>query len=157
MGYYIRLIESTVFIPNENLEEAYQCMCRLNDSHDHLKTGGGWSEGKQIQRWFAWMNENYPEKCKDAVAVLEELGFEVDATPEGILITEFDRKVGSEDLFFRAITHLIKDDTYITWLGEDGEKWAWVFLGGKMLIMTPMPPATTALEFMPDFTQKELS
>lgn len=74
------------------------------------------------------MDENYPETCANAQEILTELGFETEFDEAGnLLITEYDSKEGQEDLFFQSIAHLIPSESYMLWIGEDGEKYAWIF------------------------------
>ena len=47
MGYYVRIIKSTAFVPAENLDRVYDIMCSLNETHDHEKRGRSWSSTKK--------------------------------------------------------------------------------------------------------------
>jgi hypothetical protein len=67
MGYYVRIVNSTARIPAANLDRAYQRMCALNHTHDHVKRGGSWGGGKQTAKWFSWMDADYPATCADAL------------------------------------------------------------------------------------------
>ena len=137
MGYYVEIIKSDAYIPKANLKSAYDKMCALNVTHDNEKRGGSWSNGKQDQKWFSWMDANYPETCKDAKEVLEQLGFECDIDAEGNLhIHNYDSKTGQEDLFLEAI----KYDTCgtIEWVGEEHERWTTEFLGDSVIEAQPV-------------------
>jgi hypothetical protein len=132
MGYYVRIVESTAVIPAENLNRAYEKMCDLNVTHDHIKRGGSWSGGKQTAKWFSWMDANYPETCKDAKEVLEELGFNTEYNQKGdLLITEYDSKTGQEELFLEAISNEAFGE--IRWVGEDGYQYSTVFAGSSII------------------------
>jgi len=150
MGYYVKLHDSTVVIPKENLEEAYECMCRLNTTHHDVKRGGSWDQGKLVEKWFSWMDENYPETCLNFLEIIEALGFNYEGMSNGdIKIVFYDSKTGQEDIFFRSIAHLFKDEeSCMFWIGEDGDRWIWLFSGGKMFIVTQKDTK----EFMPDFS-----
>ena len=136
MGYYVRIKSSTARIPAENLQRAYDKMCALNVTHDSKKRGGSWSGGKQDAKWFSWMDANYPETCKDAKAVLEQLGFDCSYDKNGDLLIEgYDNKMGQEDLFLASIgTETIGT---INWFGEDGETWTTDFLGDLVIDAQP--------------------
>lgn len=133
MGYYVQAVSSTAFIPKANLQRAYEKMCALNVTHDHEKNGGSWSAGgKQDGKWFSWMDANYPETCKDAQAVLEQLGFECEYNEFGDLcFGDYDSKTGQEDLFMKAIEN--EATGMITWRGEEGEVWVTKFHGGVVV------------------------
>lgn len=126
MGYFVAITDSDAFIPAEKLETAYQKMCALNTTHDDQKRGGRWNGGECIQKWFSWMDANYPETCKDAKDIFEQMGVSTEYDAGGNLkITGYDNKTGQEQLFLDAI----KDDLVgsISWQGENGEKWKQLF------------------------------
>ena len=127
MGYFVEIEGSTAVIPAANLERAYEKMCALNTTHDHKKTGGNNHGG----RWFAWMDANYPDTCKDAQDVLEALGFYTHYENGNLHIDGYDNKTGQEDLFL----HSIADDVTgkIEWRGEDGERWTTLFYGDYVI------------------------
>ncbi len=133
MGYNVYIQAADFTIPAENLDAAYKAMCDLN-ARDDLKTGGSWSGGQQTARWFAWMDENYPETCKDAVAIFDALGFDnTYLTEDGSLeLGEYDSKMGSEEHFLQAVAPFVKAGSYIEWRGEDGEAWKQEFDGKGM-------------------------
>lgn len=128
MGYNIQIDRSTAVIPAANLKRCWEKMCALNVTHDHVKRGGSWSGGRQQDRWFSWMDANYPQTCPTAQAILEQLGFYTEVADNGDLhITGYDSKMGQEDLFLEAI---INEATgVIHWHGEDGENWVTEFKG----------------------------
>ncbi len=131
MGYYVEIEKSTAVIPAANLERAYQKMCALNTTHDHIKRGGCFGGGVQKAKWFSWMDANYPDTCKDAQAVLEALGFYTHYENGDLHIDGYDNKTGQEDLFL----HSIQDDASgkIEWRGEDGERWTTLFSGDSVI------------------------
>jgi hypothetical protein len=129
MGYYVRAECQSFRLKKEHFEEAHRLMCALNKLPDENKRGGG--GGK---RWFSWMPENYDETCLNLADILDCLGFhpQFDELSGDIIDLEYDSKIGQEELFFRAIGHLVDDKSVIYWDGEDGAKWRWVFNGEKM-------------------------
>ena len=132
MGYNIRIIKSTARIPAVNLQRAYEKMCALNVTHHHQKCGGTWDGRKRTASWFSWMDENYPETCRDAKAVLEQLGFDCSFDTNGDLLLEhYDNKEGQEKLFMEAISTETLGE--ISWLGEDGETWQTTFRGNSVV------------------------
>lgn len=128
MGYYINIEDSTFEIPADKLDDAYKAMCKLNESNEG-KRGGSWPKpdpepsGPHDGVWFAWMPWNYPEVCKDAQAIFEELGFytHLDEEDGSLHIDGYDNKAGNEDLFLEAVSRFATG--YITWRGEEGEQW----------------------------------
>lgn len=137
MGYYVAITDSTARIPQANLKRAYDKMCALNVTHDSKKLGGSWAGGSQTSRHFSWMDENYPETCGDARAILEQLGFDCDYNDAGdLLIMGYDSKTGQEDLFLKAIE--MDAVGMIDWRGEEGETWTTRFLADTV-IEAPKP------------------
>lgn len=142
MGYYVTLKQSTVSIPKSKEKEALAALHALNETHDHLKTGGSYGPKESDRRkWFAWMPENLKE-----LTTLEEflscVGFEVayNSPKDQYNITGYDSKTGAEKLFIWALTPFIQktDATDLApasmeWQGEDGSQWLWTFQDGKMI------------------------
>lgn len=136
MGYFVEIVESSYYIPAENIEEVYRRFVNLNDN-DLIKRGGGghnsWDVGIYDNRpaglnfhpakWFSWMGADYPSECKDAGEVLIALGFEImtGEDGEGIFITGYDNKTGQEDIFLDSIFDLSRG--VIKWRGEDDKVW----------------------------------
>jgi hypothetical protein len=126
MGYYVKVIKSTAFIPAAKLQTAFEKMCALNTTHHDAKQGGSWSKGQQVARWFSWMDADYPSVCADAQAILEMLGFETEYRTNGDLeLLAYDSKSGQEDLFLDAIKHELCGELH--WMGEEGESWTQKF------------------------------
>jgi hypothetical protein len=141
MGYYVTLKSSSVSIPKSKEQEALAALHALNETHDHLKTGGAWGGGIKERRWFAWMPENLKEltTLKD---FLECVGFEVvyNSPQDQYNIIGYESKTGAEQIFIWALTPFIRrtDVTDLApanmeWQGEDGSQWVWIFQDGKMI------------------------
>jgi hypothetical protein len=132
MGYYVTLENVDFTIPADKVADAFEAMKALN-SRDDLKTGGSWQGGKQTERWFAWMDADYDKTCKDAKAILDMLGFEVEVADDGGLsLVGYDSKTGSEEHFVRTLAPFVKEGSYMEWRGEEGDRWRWVILNGQM-------------------------
>jgi hypothetical protein len=137
MGYHVRIVNSTLSIPDAVKSQVYAIWCDLNKPHnDHLKSGGGWSGGGKTQHWYSWMDEHYDQTCLTVEDILDQLGFEhVPNSEGGIDIVGYDSKTGQEDLFFQRVVHLLTGK--IRWQGEDGGQWTWLFDGqGQCLRIT---------------------
>lgn len=132
MGYEINITDANFTIPAKNLDAAYQEMCALNQ-HDDLKHGGSSTGAK----WFPWMDQNYPETCKNAQDILEQLGFHTETQMDGSLsLVSYDSKVGQEDLFLDVIAPFVANGSYIEWKGEDGDRWRHEIDGGRLIQKT---------------------
>lgn len=144
MGYYVNISECSIFIKKENFELCYEAMCALNNNNS-IKNGGAYGvdiqyvEGNEWDKnkWFSWMDWNYPETCKTFVDILDALGFEYTLDKEGNLVwLTYSSKIGQEDLFFKAIAPLVNKGSYINWMGEDNLMWQWYFDGKELIEKT---------------------
>jgi len=137
MGYYIFLEQSTAVLPKGNQAEAYKRMCALND-HDENKNGGSFGPDGE-EKWFSWMDANYPDTCADAKAILMDLGFWFDENEDGdLLFTEYDSKMGQESEFLRCIGDLLRGE--MVWRGEEQDLFRYTF-GAKMRVYEPVKRA----------------
>lgn len=145
MGYYVTILESTFQIPAENLDAAYEAMCRLNYTVPNAEKRGGSYSSDEISKnnapefgpykaaWFSWMDWNYHETCKSAEEILYKLGFFFSYDDEGNLhIDGYDSKTGQEDLFLKSICSLATG--YIVWKGEDDAIWGETYDGNEVIV-----------------------
>lgn len=133
MGYSAEIGDVDFVIPFENLTEAHRAMCAINEpnkvANAEKKLKGGWFSPAH----FAWMDEDYDEKLTNAKEILDELGFATKYDFDGLRILSYEaEKIGDEDEFLEAIAKLVKEDSYIEWIGEDGERWLLEFNGEEM-------------------------
>jgi hypothetical protein len=133
MGYYVSIEQGTLRIPVEHLDRVYAAMCELNNLPNETKNGGMWTGGQQEDAWFSWMPANYPSVLHTAEEILDQLGFQDLFTDQGDLIVHsYDSKIGQERLFIASIAPWIKPDSVLYWVGEDGQRWRWTFVGGVL-------------------------
>ena len=141
MGYHIQIEKANLVIKAEVQKQVLAIWKDLNSpKYDNQKRGGG--DGK---KWYSWMSEDYDKKCSTIDDVLEELRFDIQRMPNNdVKIVGFESKMGQEDVFFKAISHLIEPEQYLLWKGEDGSPFAWSFDGKKILNVDPdkLPPST---------------
>lgn len=144
MGYYATGTGSVV-VPAENVDAAYDALVELNRRED-LKTGGrsgvldekpadSASLAASPNKWFAWMAWNYDELLTSAVEIIRDLGFEVEEfSDDGFEVRSYDSKVGAEEHFMKALAPFVQEGSEMTWTGEWGEKWRWIFADGEMQV-----------------------
>lgn len=132
MGDYVQTQSIDFTIPATNLPSAYAAMCLLNTTHDDDKGGGSWGPNGKTEKWFSWMDANYPETCPDAEAIFTALGFEVEVADNGDLtLLGYDSKIGQENLFIDAAGKFANDGWEIVWEGEDDLIWQQTSAGTK--------------------------
>lgn len=130
MGYYVKTIDSDIFLDKVHFDAAYKKLCELND-YDELKRGGSFGgntdqnpEDKYNRsKWFSWMDYNYPETCPDMQSVLNQAGFNCAYDENGNLIDLVydENKTGNEDYFLCALAPFMKDGSFITFKGEEDD------------------------------------
>lgn len=141
MGYYVQSIDNDFFLDKKYFDDVYNKMCELNDYHD-LKRGGSFGsntdpiEGERYPRnkWFSWMDYNYPETCDDLFEILTRVGFEWAIDDDGNMynLRYAYEKTGSEDYFLTCFAPFVRDGSFIEFQGEDYDHWKYVFENGKM-------------------------
>jgi len=142
MGYYISTEEVDFYMSKRHFPSAYKDMCLLN-KYDKLKSGGRFGPDVKSSRpagldyhpekWFSWMDADYPAKLKTATEILQSLGFDLSFDEYGNIINlHYDDKTGQQDLFLGVIAPYVRDNSYIVWRGEDGHVWKNVFDNGEM-------------------------
>lgn len=142
MGYYVSTADVEIFLDKKYFEDVYKKMCELNDYHD-LKRGGSFGgnndsiEGDRYPRdkWFSWMEYNYPEIYSDLLSLLRVIGFDSDLDKDGNLIgLSYSDKTGNEDYFLQCFAGYVQDGNYIEFKGEEDSDWyRFLFKDGKMI------------------------
>lgn len=139
MGTYTRIADQNFFLPRDKFEEAYKAVCELNNRND-LKTGGrhpkleGYEDNvPRPDYWFAWVDWNYHETCKNLIEVLKEFGFETTQNENGDIIQlDYDSKIGNEFELFKVLAPFIKEASFISWVAEE-YGYTWYFENGQLL------------------------
>ncbi len=133
MGYYIRSTICQFHIPKENFESALSALRELMDQ-DEGKSGRGWSGGQEIfPRHFAFCNLAVPSQWKTLAQAMEELRWETTEDETGITSIRFRReKKGDDHTILHALAPFVQDGSFIAMLGEEGYRWRWTFLNGKL-------------------------
>lgn len=142
MGYYIGTEDVEIFLDKKYFDDVYKKMCELNDFHE-LKRGGSFGantdevEGDRYPRnkWFSWMEYNYPEIYSDMNSILVALGFDIEYDKDGNLVgLGYWDKSGNEDYFFSCFAGFVKDGSFINMKGEETDDYyRYIFKDGKMI------------------------
>lgn len=141
MGYYVYTTDVDIFLDKNKFEDVYKKMCELND-YDDLKRGGSYGGNDEVtnerynkNKWFSWMDYNYPETCKNMEEVLTQVGFQMEFDDEGNLINlMYDyNKTGNEEYFLMCLAGYVKDGSYISFKGEeDDHYYRFIFENNRM-------------------------
>lgn len=152
MGYYVNIIDSNIFIDKKHFKTIYDKMCELNN-HDELKRGGSYGgnndkqEGDKYSRnkWFSWMDWNYPETCSNLQEILMQIGFEVRYDDYGNIVSMgYENKTGNEEYFLACFAGFVPDGNYIEFLGEEpNDYYRFYYADGKCFFQK----AVTTIEY----------
>ena len=119
MGYYATMRDTNFRIPTDKLTEADAYVNKLVEENPH------------IHQYHFW---RYVGGVEEA---LSDLGFETNTDAEhGLTIIGFSNKWREQDDFLDLIKSFVAADTYIDFVGEDGEMWRWTPTGTKSAIIT---------------------
>lgn len=142
MGYYVNTEDVNILIKKEDFDAVYKIMCELND-HDELKRGGSYGGNNDQQpgdrysrnKWFSWMDWNYPETCSNLQEVLNQVGFEVSYNDNGdINRLSYSNKTGNEDYFLACLSGYTPDGSYIEFNGEESNDYfRYLYVDGKCI------------------------
>lgn len=121
MGYSISVIDTQFRIQKEYLPDVLQDL-----KGAAVKLGEG-------QCW-GWCDMTALREAKTLregmLACRWDLEFDDLGNVNGILFE--GEKLGDEEQIFDAIATLVLDGNFIELMGEDGERWRWVFRNGSM-------------------------
>lgn len=131
MGYYVRLLRSSMLIPPSEFPRICQHLLTTGFLTDTASmNGGSYTGGTKTESWYSWVNmERLAEhiKSNDLNAVFEEFGFDVfhnkDGAIEGLA---YDNKTGNEEQLFRAMAPVWPLHAEFVWSGECGAHWKWI-------------------------------
>ena len=138
MGYHVSMEISDLIIPAEKIAE---CLAAINELHteDNLQNNGrgGNSDGK---KWYSWVdNPKDADGFKDMKEAITSWRYSGDFDDAGNFMIEYfdgEKWGGDEDCLYRAIAPFVNDGGTIECLGEEGERWRYLFAEGKMTEQT---------------------
>ena len=131
MGYYIDQTDSKFVIKKENFDKALLALKKVFVPEN--MTCKDYINGKTYPH-FSWVNTNVVLKAETIEEALEEIRYESEHDDEGNIVNvEFiGEKFGDEKIFFTALAPYIEKDSYISFEGEDGCEWTWLFNGKEV-------------------------
>ena len=143
MGYYVNTPNADFSIATADLPRFFDLVANLMSDKNIEENGNGGthSNGTKTESWYAWVNTENVRKAvadRDIVRVFEEWGYELWETSEHEGITHYridirngDAKIGDEETFFAAIAPIVVSGSFIDCIGEDGERWRWLWENEK--------------------------
>lgn len=136
MGTQIRMVESTILIPNNKKRECLEAINALQTAEgmeQHDACGGSWDGKKRTGRWYAWAGTGQSDSLDKAIELWR---FSVSQTRKGLKITDFAYgrwdKMGQEDVLFNAIAPFVSNGQ-ISFETRNGEEIVYLFKDGQVL------------------------
>ena len=131
MGYYINMLDSNFVIKKENFEKALESLKSVFVPEN--MTCYDYINGKEYPH-FSWVSTKLVLESKTLEEALEEIRYESKYDSDGnICRIEFTgEKYGDEDIFFAALAPYVEPGSFVSFEGEDGERWQWKFTDGKV-------------------------
>lgn len=126
MGYYIKQVRAKFFITKDQKDAALEAIRKLAGG-ETIKDASG--------KHYSWVRtENFvrAESLKEALEMWR-WGITLDPNRNVVGISFGGEKAGDDKILFDAIAPFVQDESYIEMSGEDGERWRWLFTGGKCI------------------------
>ena len=123
MGYCIELIEKNFKIkPNCEVE-------LINKIKEFCKNFKGYNGDGKI----TWVDKNSVLESNSLEEIFDEFRYPLTKLDDGSYDIDYfsGEKLGDDYSFFFTIAPFVEDGSYIEMLGEDGDKWRWIFKDGK--------------------------
>lgn len=133
MGYCMHQRGCDFFIPKKNKAKALAAIKKLAERKE-LMGGGSWSNGKQTDKWFSWVQTDEFVKAKTLKDAMVAWRWQIEEDDKGnVTSVYFDgEKAGDDEHLLRAIAPFVQDGSWIEMQGEDEAIWKWKFIKGAM-------------------------
>ena len=117
MGYCIELEESTLVIKKETAENVVTAIKDFAKNASRL----------------SWIDKDYLLDAENIEDVFSEIRYELNKNENGDYEIDYfsGEKLGNDLVIFNSFAQFIENGQYIEMLGEDGERWRWIFINGK--------------------------
>ncbi len=131
MGYYIKMTDNNFVIKKENFNVALEDLKKIFIPEN--MTCYDYINGEKYPH-FSWVTTDIVLNSKTLGEALSEIRYKPSYDENGNIINvEFTgEKYGDEDIFFSSIAKYVEPKSYIKFVGEDNNKWTWLFNDGKV-------------------------
>ena len=127
MGYYIDQVDHNFRIKKENIQKAWDSL--LNIMKIEKKTIHD-SSGYH----YSWINTEDVLNAETFKEALSEARFDIKTDNNGDVTHIYfnGEKLGDEEIILSSIAPYVENGSYITFQGEEGERWKWKFVDGVL-------------------------
>lgn len=125
MGYAITQLKTKFFLPKDNHNDALQAIKNLKGKETCLDSSGP---------HYSWVNNNFAEinNLKDMLKVWRwNPTYDDNGNINDLEFT--GEKYGDCMILFTAIAPYVQPESFIKMVGEDGERWQWLFTKNTVL------------------------
>lgn len=131
MGYFMEQTDSNFIIKKENFKDALNNL-KAVFTPDKM-TCIDYIQGKELPH-FSWVNTDIVLDAETLEEALEEIRYNPIFNDNGDIINVkfIGEKYGDEEIFFAALAPFVEKDSYISFEGENGDKWIWCFNGKEV-------------------------
>jgi hypothetical protein len=132
MGYYIQQTDSDIFIPKELFPLALQAIKKIMLDTKKMN-GGSWDADGPQERWYSWVDTSEVLKAETLKDALDAWRWEAYLSEGGDIadLTFVGEKSGQDEILLNVIAPYVKEGSYVSMRGEDGELWRWYFDGER--------------------------
>jgi len=121
MGYHVDMMDASFNMKKENLLPALKAV------KDFIR----------VSAQLRWVDNYTILNASNLAEVMEEFKYELSVDDLGnVYDIGYDSdKQGDEETIFRVIAPYVEPDSYIEMLGEDGDRWRYLFKDGVLKIL----------------------
>ena len=127
MGYCIELISNQFVIKKENFGKAFVALKKCFTEENMTISD---SSGKHF-RFVSTKAALNSSTIDEALEVIRYIPMK-DENGNISKLKFTGEKYGDEEIFFNALAPYIEPGSYLSFEGEDGDKWTWKFINGKL-------------------------
>lgn len=131
MGYCIEMIESDFVVRKDNFGKALESLKSVFVPEN--MTCKDYVSGKEYPH-FSWVDTKTVIESNTLEEAMKEIRYNPMYNADGdIYGLEFTgEKYGDEEVFFNALAPYVEYNSQLSFEGEDGATWKWIFKDGKV-------------------------
>ena len=127
MGYCIELINNQFVMKKENFGKSLIALKKcFTEENMTISDASG--------KHFSWVSTKAALNSSTIDEALETIRYIPIKDENGNIqkLKFTGEKYGDEEIFFNALAPYIEPGSYLSFEGEDGDKWTWKFINGKV-------------------------
>ena len=125
MGYYIYQVDQNFKIKKEDIQKAWDSLLKIfRIEKKTIYDSSGYH--------YSWIDTDTVLNAETFEEALSEARFDIKTNNSGDVIEIYfnGEKLGDEEIILNSIAPYVESGSYITFEGEEGERWKWKFVDG---------------------------